>query len=211
MTRTLQSSAVTRNSCSGAKSSKLCCRAVRLKTFCVSTCCHFVCQLFFVGKPTKAVSCVDVRVTGPSVKSLESNKQKVKASRWKMEASRRQPACESEPAGGGTQQATASRREQEASRRKSTGGRRMPATTGSQQARERTDKLDRCGSQQATASRREKEASRWKPAGGRWKPAGGCPRRRLTTTTATTTPTTTTMRTATTTADIGCPACSSVR
>ena len=42
-------------------------------------------------------------------------------------ASRRQPACESEPAGGGTQQATASRREQEASRRKSTGGRWMSA------------------------------------------------------------------------------------
>ena len=47
----------------------------------------------------------------------------------------------------------------------------MPAGD-SQQARDRTDKLDRCGSQQATASRREKEASRWKPAGGRWKPAG---------------------------------------
>ena len=94
-----------------------------------------------------------------------------KTSRWKMEASRRQPACESEPAGGGTQQATGSRREQEANRRKSTGGRRMPAGD-SRQARERTDKLDRCGSQQATASRREKEASRWKPAGGRWKPAG---------------------------------------
>ena len=47
----------------------------------------------------------------------------------------------------------------------------MPAGD-SRQARERTDKLDRCGSQQATASRREKEASRWKPAGGRWKPAG---------------------------------------
>ena len=128
MTRTLQSSALTcSNFCSGAKSSKLCCRAVRLKTFCVSTCCQLFVNFLFVSKPTKAVSCVDVRVTGPPVKSLESKKQKVKASRWKMEASRRQPACESEPAGGGTQQATASRREQEASRRKSTGGRRMPA------------------------------------------------------------------------------------
>ena len=58
-----------------------------------------------------------------------------KTSRWKMEASRRQPACESEPAGGGTQQATGSRREQEANRRKSTGG----------------------GCQQATAGRRERE------------------------------------------------------
>ena len=40
MTRTLQSSAVTCNSCSGANPSKLCCRAVRLNTFCVSTCCQ---------------------------------------------------------------------------------------------------------------------------------------------------------------------------
>ena len=38
----------------------------------------------------------------------------------------------------------------------------MPAGD-SQQARERTDNLDRCGSQQATASRREKEASRLDP------------------------------------------------
>ena len=37
----------------------------------------------------------------------------------------------------------------------------------SQQARERTDKLDRCGSPQATGSRREKEASRVEAS--RWK------------------------------------------
>ena len=37
----------------------------------------------------------------------------------------------------------------------------MPAGD-SQQARDRTDKLDRCGSQQATANRREMEASKWK-------------------------------------------------
>ena len=75
--------------------------------------------------------------------------QQVEARRWKMQASRRQPACESGHARGGRQQA---------------GGRWMPAGD-SQQAGERTDKLDRYGSQQATASRREKEASRWKPAG----------------------------------------------
>ena len=89
--------------------------------------------------------------------AARNKKQKVKASRWKMEAaSRRQPACESEPAGGGTQQATASRREQEASRR-------QPAYESGHA---------RGGSQQATASRREQEASRRKSAGGRWMPAG---------------------------------------
>ena len=89
--------------------------------------------------------------------AARNKKQKVKASRWKMEAaSRRQPACESEPAGGGTQQATASRLEQEASRR-------QPAYESGHA---------RGGSQQATASRREQEASRRMSAGGRWMPAG---------------------------------------
>ena len=46
----------------------------------------------------------------------------------------------------------------------------MPAGDN-QQARERTDKLDRCGSQQATASKREKEASRWKMEATRGLPA----------------------------------------
>ena len=93
----------------------------------------------------------------------------------------RKPAGESQQVEDGCQQATASRRDRTD---KLTRESRKPAgasqqvdggcqqATASQQARERTDKLDRCGSQQATASRREKEASRWKPAGGRWKPAG---------------------------------------
>ena len=245
MTRTLQSSAVTCNSVSGANPSKLCCRAVRLKTFCVSTGCQLlstVCQLF-VREQThqSSVMCGCTRNGATCEIARIKKKQRVKSSRWKpaggsqlfcvlsidVVANRQQPvggsrkpAGESQQVEDGCQQATASRRERTD---KLTRESRKPAgasqqveggcqqATASQQARDRTDKLDRCGSQQATASRREKEASRWKPAGGRWKPAGGCPRRRLTTTTATTTPTTTTVITATTTADIRCPACSSFR
>ena len=114
------------------------------------------CQLF-VREQThqSSVMCGCTR-NGATCEIARIKKQKVKASRWKMEASRRQPACESEPAGGGTQQATASRREQEASRR-------QPAYESGHA---------RGGSQQATASRREQEASRRKSAGGRWMPAG---------------------------------------
>ena len=104
-----------------------------------------VCQLVVRGQTHQSsVMCGCTRNVAARNKT-----QKVKASRWKMEAaSRRQPACESEPAGGGTQQATASRREQEASRRKSAGGRWMPAGD-SQQARENRQ-----------ANQREQEASR---------------------------------------------------
>ena len=111
-----------------------------LCVYLLSTCC----QLFVRGQTHQSsVMC------GCTRNGAARNKtQKVKASRWKMEAaSRRQPACESEPAGGGTQQATASRREQEASRR-------QPAYESGHA---------RGGSQQATASRREQEASRRKP------------------------------------------------
>ena len=113
-----------------------------------------VCQLFVRGQTHQSsVMCGCTR----NGAARNKKKQNVKASRWKMEAaSRRQPACESEPAGGGTQQATASRREPEASRR-------QPAYESGHA---------RGGSQRATASRREQEASRRKSAGGRWMPAG---------------------------------------
>ena len=116
-----------------------------------------VCQLFVRGQTHQSSAMCGCTRNG----AARNKTQKVKASRWKMEAaSRRQPACESEPAGGGTQQATASRREQEASRRKSAGGRWMPAGD-SEQARENRQ-----------AKQREQEASRRKSAGGRWMPAG---------------------------------------
>ena len=128
---------------------KLCCRAMRLNTLCVPT----WCQLFVRGQTHQSSAMCGCTRNG----AARNKTQQVKASRWKMEAaSRRQPACESEPAGGGTQQATASRREQEASRR-------QPAYESGHA---------RGGSQQATASRREQEASRRKSAGGRWMPAG---------------------------------------
>ena len=95
----------------------------------------------------------------------------MEANRQQPVGGSRKPAGESQQVEDGCQQATASRRERTD---KLTRESRKPAgasqqveggcqqATASQQARERTDKLDRCGSQQATASRREKEASRWK-------------------------------------------------
>ena len=90
----------------------------------------------------------------------EQARENRQANQREQEASR--PAGASQQAGGrwmpaGNRQANQKSRKPAGASQQVEGG--CPQATASQQARERTDKLDRCGSKQTTASR-------WKPAGG---------------------------------------------